>query len=165
LHFIKSEPKAPCEWEALFCLHFKLLFVSGSGIFVSPTSALERSGSVGLCLVIWAVCGFISLLGEFKMRAHESDIISCGNLHSHYFPGCAHSRACLFASASLLYYCAEVEKSKRAALLFVLARDLALVLPTRHLPLLLLFSLLSSLSQFVRNLVQLSLLVMATAET
>lgn len=35
----------------------------GSGIFVSPSSALEYSGSVGLCLVIWTVSGVISLLG------------------------------------------------------------------------------------------------------
>lgn len=35
----------------------------GSGIFVSPASALEHSGSVALCLIVWAVSGIISLLG------------------------------------------------------------------------------------------------------
>lgn len=35
----------------------------GSGIFVSPAAALEHSGSVGLCLVIWTLSGIISLLG------------------------------------------------------------------------------------------------------
>lgn len=35
----------------------------GSGIFVSPASALEHSGSVALCLIIWTVSGIISLLG------------------------------------------------------------------------------------------------------
>lgn len=38
----------------------------GSGIFVSPTKALEYSGSVGMCLVVWALCGIISLLGAFS---------------------------------------------------------------------------------------------------
>lgn len=35
----------------------------GSGIFVSPADALRYSGSVGFCLVVWIVCGVISLLG------------------------------------------------------------------------------------------------------
>ncbi|XP_073950791.1 b(0,+)-type amino acid transporter 1-like isoform X2 [Choristoneura fumiferana] len=38
----------------------------GSGIFVSPASALKHSGSVGLCLVIWTVSGIISLLGALS---------------------------------------------------------------------------------------------------
>lgn len=35
----------------------------GSGIFVTPTAALKYSGSIGFCLIVWAACGFISLLG------------------------------------------------------------------------------------------------------
>lgn len=38
----------------------------GSGIFVSPASALEYSGSVALCLIIWTVSGIISLLGALS---------------------------------------------------------------------------------------------------
>ena len=37
--------------------------IIGSGIYVTPGGILQRSGSVGASLVIWTVCGLISLLG------------------------------------------------------------------------------------------------------
>ncbi|KAF4529097.1 hypothetical protein B566_EDAN014619, partial [Ephemera danica] len=34
----------------------------GSGIFVSPSGLLDRTGSVGLSFVVWIACGVLSLL-------------------------------------------------------------------------------------------------------
>nr|XP_054763929.1 cystine/glutamate transporter-like [Lytechinus pictus] len=37
--------------------------IIGSGIFVSPTNVLENSGGIGWALMIWCLCGILSMLG------------------------------------------------------------------------------------------------------
>ncbi|XP_072566248.1 cystine/glutamate transporter-like isoform X1 [Paramormyrops kingsleyae] len=37
--------------------------VVGSGIFIAPKGVLENSGSVGVSLLVWALCGVLSLAG------------------------------------------------------------------------------------------------------
>lgn len=38
--------------------------VVGSGIFIAPKGVLMNSGSVGLSLVVWGLCGILSMFGE-----------------------------------------------------------------------------------------------------
>ncbi|XP_045452932.1 b(0,+)-type amino acid transporter 1-like [Melitaea cinxia] len=56
----------------------------GSGIFVSPASALENSGSVALCLIIWTVSGIISLLGALAFAELGTVVNKSGAEYSYF---------------------------------------------------------------------------------
>ncbi|KAE9535558.1 hypothetical protein AGLY_007459 [Aphis glycines] len=56
----------------------------GSGIFVSPANALKNTGSVGMCLVIWASCGLLSLLGAMSYAELGTVVNKSGGEFSFY---------------------------------------------------------------------------------
>ncbi|CAG4984116.1 unnamed protein product [Colias eurytheme] len=61
-----SEVKLKRELGLFSAVNLILGVMIGSGIFVSPASALKYSGSVAVCLIIWTVSGVISLLGALS---------------------------------------------------------------------------------------------------
>lgn len=52
--------------------------VVGSGIFIAPKGVLMNSGSVGLSLLVWVLCGVLSLFG--KMNDISADVCFCSTL-------------------------------------------------------------------------------------
>lgn len=52
----------------------------GSGIFVSASSALGYTGSVGLCLIVWAACGFLCFLGTVQITTCTSPVLKQNSL-------------------------------------------------------------------------------------
>ena len=48
------------------CVSIVVGIMIGSGIFISPKGILQNTGTVGMALVVWVLCGVMSLLGALS---------------------------------------------------------------------------------------------------
>ena len=76
--------------------------VIGSGIFVSPTSILEETNSIGASLLIWLGCGLIALFGSLCYAELGTFIKKSGGEYAYLMEAFGRVPAFLFAWASIL---------------------------------------------------------------
>ena len=70
-----------CDWQLLGLFRDISLIVDtmiGSGIFVSPTGLLDRTGSVARSLCVWGACGLVSMFGALAYAELGTMIPSSG---------------------------------------------------------------------------------------
>ncbi|KAL1492010.1 hypothetical protein ABEB36_012516 [Hypothenemus hampei] len=74
----------------------------GSGIFVSPSGLLERTGSIGMSFVVWMSCGLLSLLGALSYAELGTMNTSSGAEYAYFMDAFGAPPAFLFSWASTL---------------------------------------------------------------
>ncbi|XP_023245413.1 b(0,+)-type amino acid transporter 1-like [Copidosoma floridanum] len=74
----------------------------GSGIFVSPTGLLTRTGSVGMSFVVWTGCGLLSLCGALAYAELGTMNTSSGAEYAYFMDAFGAPPAFLFSWVSTL---------------------------------------------------------------
>ncbi|XP_034950844.1 b(0,+)-type amino acid transporter 1 isoform X2 [Chelonus insularis] len=74
----------------------------GSGIFVSPTGLLIRTGSVGLSFLVWTACGVLSLCGALAYAELGTMNTSSGAEYAYFMDAFGAPPAFLFSWVSTL---------------------------------------------------------------
>lgn len=74
----------------------------GSGIFVSPSGLLVRTGSVGVSFLIWLACGMLSLLGALAYAELGTMNTSSGAEYAYFMDAFGAPPAFLFSWVSTL---------------------------------------------------------------
>jgi len=76
--------------------------IVGSGIFVSPKGVIQEVGSIGLSILIWIICGLISIFGALTYTELGCMIPKAGGEYEYLMTAFGNLLGFLFVWAQLI---------------------------------------------------------------